>query len=192
MITTAPAARAAAHALFGTLLLWSSSLSAQNLHIHDASSAAAAKDAKAAFEEAAKGDADVFDLMIANVRALESKTLSELYALNQQTVRTTANRIPAWGWDKLTCDLRTREKDFLEAYRQAWSIQCQAVSSIGTAKEAVEFATKALAAKKDELDKRTKELNQKAPDVKTLRESIDKVRTAITMQPEAPKNLKDR
>ncbi len=163
---------------------------AQGLHIHDVSRDNSAKEARSAFDDLAKSDQDVFITMVDNVRAIEKKTLEELYKLNQEVVREQAINLPVQKWGEVICNLKQRENSFLSAYNQSL-LESHVPTSINTAQEAVANAQKELKDASDAVDKSKKLLNAKTLEIKDLRSSIDQVRSAISIHPKPIKNLKD-
>lgn len=166
-----------------SLLIVRAPATPQGLHIHDAGRAASSKDAKDAFAQFSTGDQDVFGVMIENVRALQKKTIEELYGLNQAKVRNAVNAISERKWPDLAEKAKKLEPEFVEAYASSKTLLTGAQSQISDATAALKDASDILAARQAEFDKKKAELNVQAPKLDDLRKSADEVRAAISFHP---------
>src|SRR6185369_10638008 len=76
------------------------------IRLHDPDNDELAKKTRQAFADFSKGDANVFETMVANTLTLKEATLSQLRELNREGTKATVNKVPLWTWKQLRLEVR--------------------------------------------------------------------------------------
>jgi hypothetical protein len=170
------------------VLLFASAVPGQ-IRLYDPGNDELARKTREAFTEFSKGDANVFETMVGNTLTLKDATLAHLYELNQQGTRDIANLIPLLTWRELReKQVPQTQKEFREAYDAARTILN---GGAGTADLPGTLAAAELDLKNAQAARvrKAKELTEKEPVVKDLKDSLDKLKDALAATSEPVTSL---
>ena len=168
------------------------------IRLHDSGNDELAKRTRDAFAEFSKGDANVFETMLSNTMTLKEATLSHLYDLNRQGTRDTVNLIPVVTWKKLREErVRKSQGEFLTAYNSARTILNSVLNVDPLAADAVDLKAALASAQKDlttlqgKRKQKNDELSVEQPSLKTLRDSLEKLKDALAASTRPVNRLSD-
>lgn len=174
------------------ILLLLCTVASGQIRLYDSANDDLARKTREAFAEFSKGDANVFETMVSNTLNLKEATLSHLYELNQQGTRDTANLIPLLTWKELReKQVRRTQEEFLTTYNAAHIILFPLGTGADDLQKALASAKADLAAAQAEQKKKAQELANKQPEVKSLKESLDKLKDALAATSKPASKLSD-
>jgi len=162
------------------------------IRLHDPDNDELAKKTRQAFADFSKGDANVFETMVANTLTLKEATLSQLRELNREGTKATVNKVPLWTWKQLRLEVRKTQSDFLVAYLAARGILKLDVVEVKKLKEALALAQADLKTAQTDRAKKADELEKtELPKLTKLTESVEKLKNALAASSTPIKKLSD-
>jgi hypothetical protein len=164
---------------------------AGQIRLHDPASDELAKKTRDAFAEFSKGDANVFETMLSNTMSLKEATLAQLYDLNRQGTRDAVNLVPVQTWKQLRGRVKKTQDDFLLAYNAARTILDEKAAQAPDLKAALKLAQDELTALNTKRTQKAAELDAEQPDLKKLKDSLDKLKDALVLSTKPVNRLSD-
>lgn len=161
------------------------------IRLYDPANDDLSKKTRDAFAAFSTGDNSVFETMISNTLTLKSATLSELYDLNQQSVQDKVNLIPAGTWLDLMNQLKKTQNEFFDAYVTAQTILDPTIQAVPDIKTALETAEDKLQKLRKQKESAQTDLDAAAPQLETLKKSLQNVRSAVAASTKPVKRLSD-
>lgn len=161
------------------------------IRLYDPANDDLSKKTRDAFATFSKGDNSVFETMISNTLSLKSATLSELYELNQQSVQDKVNLIPAGTWLDLMKQLKKTQNEFLDAYNTTQTILDPTIQAAPDIKTALQTVQDKLQKRRNQKESAQTHLDAAAPQLETLKKSLQDLRSAVAASTKPVKQLSD-